>query len=109
TMGELAALLAHQIAHVTANHGRFASAGRSASIPLYFMGSAGRICMRGADATLLMPVAFKGRFVANEGDADLIARHYLERAGYDPIEVQPVFEKLLRPVPTPRKTPTLAR
>jgi len=109
TTAELAAILAHQIVHATERHGQIT--GRS-SIPLTFMGSSGGICMRGGDgrdSALLVPLSIKPRLVANEAEADLLAAHYLERAGYEAVEVQPIFDRLLRPTPAPRKTPTLMR
>ena len=106
TTAELAAILAHQIVHATERHGQIT--GR-ASIPLVFMGSSGGICMWGGDPALLVPLSIKPRLIANEADADLLAAHYLERAGYEAVEVQPIFDRLLRPTPAPRKTPTLTR
>jgi predicted Zn-dependent protease len=111
TRSELAVILAHQIAHITAHHGQTTGTGQPASIPLYFMGSFAGICIRTAEAGTLLPKSLEARSIANEAEADVLAAHYLERAGYEAAEVKPIFDRFLwaRPPLAPRKTPTLLR
>ena len=112
TRAELAAILAHQIAHITVHHGQTAGTGQLATVPMYFLGSSAGICIRTAEPGFLLPKSLEARSIANEAEADLLAVHYLERAGYEAAAVKPIFDRFpwtSRPIPAPRKTPTLAR
>lgn len=72
TEPQLAAVLAHEIAHV--------AAGRHSLIGLTFMGGPLGICTRYADA--LMPQARRAQAMRDEEDADVLAHDYLREAGY---------------------------
>jgi predicted Zn-dependent protease len=95
---ELAAAMAHEIAHVAARHGtRQATQGQVAqltTIPLIFLGGIGGLCARGADA-LIMPLGLLGIQRANEAEADLLGLQYLYKTGYDPLGMIDIFEKIM--------------
>ena len=107
TWVELAAIVAHQIAHVNAHHGQTSDA------PMYVLGSSAGICARTAEpGTFLLPKSLEARSIANEAEADTLASQYLDRAGNEAVGVKPIFDRFLWASPPrrgPRKTPTLAR
>ena len=97
TEAELAAAMAHEIAHVAARHGtRQASRGQLvniASLPLIFLGGwAGYAVRQGAG--LAVPMAFLKFSRAFEQEADLLGLQYLYKAGYDPAAFVDFFERM---------------
>ncbi|MBI1791178.1 MAG: M48 family metalloprotease [Acidobacteria bacterium] len=109
---ELAALIAHQIAHIAARHGmRTASrenAPTAGAIPMILMGGWGGICIRFADGPF--PLGFQAAARANEEEADRLGREYLEKeppradSRFDPIQ-----RRLTPPPKTPKPPPSLRR
>lgn len=95
---ELAGVMAHEIAHVTARHGvRQATRGRIidlATIPLIFMGGWGGYGVRQA-VGLLIPMTFLKFSRGFEEEADELGLQYLYNSGYDPVSFTYVFEKLM--------------
>ncbi len=94
---ELAGVMAHEIAHVTARHGtRQASRGQIinwASIPLIFMGGWTGFGIRQA-AGFAIPMTFL-KFSRNfEQIADELGVQYMYKTGYDPTTLSGFFEKL---------------
>jgi predicted Zn-dependent protease len=94
---ELAGVIAHEIAHVTARHGvEQASKGELAnymSIPLIFLGGWGGYAIRQA-AGLAIPLGFLKFSRGAEKEADRLGAQYLWAAGYDPQAMISFFEKL---------------
>jgi predicted Zn-dependent protease len=92
TEAELAALMAHQIAHIAARHGmRLASRsqGTSAStVPLIFAGGWTGVCTRFPPGPLV-PNSLQRFLRGFEQEADLLASEYLHKAGYDPTTLGP--------------------
>ena len=97
TEAELAAAMAHEIAHVAARHGtRQASRGQVinlASLPLIFLGGWAGYAVRQA-AGLAVPVAFLKFSRGFEQEADLLGLQYLYKAGYDPTAFVDFFERM---------------
>jgi beta-barrel assembly-enhancing protease len=97
TESELAAAIAHEIAHVAARHGtRQASRGQIinlASLPLVFLGGWPGYAVR-QGAGLAVPVAFLKFSRAFEREADLLGLQYLYKAGYDPTSFVNFFERM---------------
>jgi predicted Zn-dependent protease len=94
---ELAGVMAHEIAHVTARHGtEQASKGQIvnfATLPLIFLGGPAGYGLRQA-AGLLIPMQFL-KFGRNaETEADYLGLQYLYKTGYDPGASVSFFEKL---------------
>lgn len=108
TRAELAAILAHQIAHVTL-HPQRVEAGNVATIPLMFLGGPGGMCTRFGKEKVLIPMSLVSRQESIEEEASLLGKGYLEQAGYEAIELKPLFDRLNHPTPVPRKAPTLLR
>jgi beta-barrel assembly-enhancing protease len=108
---ELAGVLAHAIAHLAAHHGiRTDHTSNLASVPIIFMGTWRGVCMRLVSEKILLPVSLKSAYARWEVEADQLALDYLRRAGYDPIPLLPIFEKLrapLLPESHPKSVPTL--
>ena len=98
TEAELAAALAHEIGHVAARHAtRQATDGQVAqisTIPLIFLGGVGGVCGIGG-ANALMPVGFLAIQRGFETEADRLGLQYLYSAGYDPLGMIDIFEKIL--------------
>ncbi len=97
TEAELAAALAHEIAHVAARHGTRqvtqSQVTQLVTIPLIFMGGWGGLCARGADS-ILVPLGLLGAQRGNESEADLLGLQYLYKTGYDPLGMVDIFEKI---------------
>jgi len=94
---ELAGVMAHEIAHVTARHGaENASKGQLiniATIPLIFLGGPAGFGLRQA-SNFLIPVAFYQFSQRAESEADYFGLQYLYKTGYDPTSSVSFFEKL---------------
>jgi predicted Zn-dependent protease len=107
---ELAGVLSHEIAHVTARHGiEQASKGELlnyASIPLIFFGGLGGYLIRQA-AGLAVPLTFLKFSRGAEKEADRLGAQYMWAAGYDPNALITFFEKLQ--VKDKRKPGTLSK
>jgi predicted Zn-dependent protease len=99
TEAELAAAMAHEIAHVAARHGtRQATQGQLAqiaAIPLIFVGGGfGTLCMSAAEASVV-PAGSLAVQRGFETEADLLGLEYLYKSGYDPLGMVDIFEKIL--------------
>lgn len=94
---ELAGVLAHEIAHVTARHGtKQATRGQIAeiaSIPLIFFGGWAGYAIRQA-AGIAVPMGFLKFSRGMEKQADELGLEYMYRAGYDPTAFLDFFERL---------------
>lgn len=94
---EIAGVMAHEIAHVTARHGvEQASKGtliNYASIPLIFLGGIGGYAIQQA-AGLAIPLGFLKFSRGAEKEADRLGAQYMWAAGYDPQALSSFFEKL---------------
>src|SRR6266566_392989 len=94
---ELAAVMAHEIAHVAARHGTKQASKAElvnfASIPLIFMGGVGGFALRQA-AGFLIPMQFLQFSRGDEAEADYLGLEYLYKTGYDPGAAVSFFEKL---------------
>jgi predicted Zn-dependent protease len=94
---ELAAVMAHEIAHVAARHGTEnaskAQLVNIASIPLIFMGGVAGFGIRQA-AGFLIPMQFLQFSRKAESEADYLGVQYLYKTGYDPGAAVSFFEKL---------------
>jgi predicted Zn-dependent protease len=97
TAAELAGILAHDIAHITARHGtRNASGSLGAntlsSVALIFLGGWNGTCAR--TAGFRAPLAWQKVAGRYEEEADLLALGYLDQAGYDPKGLVDGFNRL---------------
>lgn len=94
---ELAGVMAHEIAHVTARHGtRQATRGQIfnlASIPLIFMGGWTGYGVRQA-AGFAIPMTFLKFSREMEKEADYLGLQYLYATGYDPNAMITFFERI---------------
>ena len=94
---ELAGVVAHEIAHVTARHGvEQSSKGQIvnfASIPLIFLGGWGGYIAQQV-AGLAVPLGFLKFSRGAEKEADRLGAQYMWAAGYDPNAMITFFEKL---------------
>jgi predicted Zn-dependent protease len=98
TAAELAGILAHNIAHITARHGiRNASGSLGAntlsSMPLIFLGGWNGSCARLSGGSRA-PLAWQKVAGQYEEQADLLALGYLDQAGYDPSGLVDGFDRL---------------
>ncbi len=94
---ELAGVMAHEIAHVTARHGtKNATKGQLinyATIPLIFLGGPIGFGVRSA-ASILVPMQFLKFSRGAEREADYLGLQYLYATGYDPLAFIEFFEKI---------------
>ena len=94
---ELAGVMAHEIAHVTARHGvEQASKGQLVnylSIPLIFLGGWGGYIAQQV-AGLAIPLGFLKFSRGAEKEADRLGAQYMWASGYDPNALITFFEKL---------------
>jgi len=94
---ELAGVMAHEIAHVTARHGvEQATKGtlfQYLSIPLVFVGGLPGVLLQNA-ANIFVPLSFLKFSRGAEEEADRLGLQYMWAAGYDPTEMLHFFEKL---------------
>ncbi len=94
---ELAGVLAHEIAHVTARHGTESQAKSQiinlASIPLIFLGGVPGLAARQV-AEFAIPMTFLKFSRGAEEEADYLGTQYMYRTGYDPAAMITMFEKL---------------
>jgi predicted Zn-dependent protease len=95
---ELAAALAHEIAHVAARHGTRQATqteiAQVATIPLIFLGGVSGICWRTAGAAGVVPIGLLAAQRSFEAEADTLGLQYLYKSGYDPLGMVDIFEKL---------------
>jgi beta-barrel assembly-enhancing protease len=94
---EVAGVIAHEIAHVTARHGiEQASKGellRYGSIPLIFFGGIGGYIVQQV-ASIAVPLTFLKFSRGAEKEADRLGAQYMWASGYDPNALVTFFEKL---------------
>jgi beta-barrel assembly-enhancing protease len=94
---ELAGVMAHEVAHVTARHAMRqmtrANFANIASIPLIFVGGGVGYAARAA-AGLGVPMGFLKFSRAFEEEADYLGVQYMYKAGYDPRSFTSFFEKI---------------
>jgi beta-barrel assembly-enhancing protease len=94
---EVAGVIAHEIAHVTARHGiENASKGellRYGSIPLIFFGGIGGYIVQQV-ANIAVPLTFLKFSRGAEKEADRLGAQYMWASGYDPNALATFFEKL---------------
>jgi predicted Zn-dependent protease len=94
---ELAGVLAHEIAHVTARHGTEnqskATLLNILSLPLIFVGGVPGIALQQA-ASIAIPSAFYKFSRSAEEEADYLGTQYMYKAGYDPSAAVSFFEKI---------------
>jgi predicted Zn-dependent protease len=95
---ELAAVIAHEVAHVAARHAmRQMTRGNLAnlaSIPLIFVGGGVGYAVRSA-AGLGLPMTFLKFSRGFEEEADYLGLQYMYKTGYDPQSYMSFFEKML--------------
>jgi beta-barrel assembly-enhancing protease len=94
---EVAGVISHEIAHVTARHGvENASKGellRYGSIPLIFFGGIGGYIVQQV-ASIAVPLTFLKFSRGAEKEADRLGAQYMWASGYDPNALVTFFEKL---------------
>jgi beta-barrel assembly-enhancing protease len=97
TEAEVAGVISHEIAHVTARHGvEQASKGellRYGSIPLIFFGGIGGYIVQQV-ASIAVPLTFLKFSRGAEKEADRLGAQYMWASGYDPNALISFFEKL---------------
>lgn len=96
TEAQLAAAMAHEIAHVAARHGTrqatHSEVGQIATIPLIFLPMGG-LCGLGA-SRMLVPASLLAEQRAYEKEADMLGLQYLYKSGYDPLGMVEMFERI---------------
>lgn len=94
--GELAAVLAHEISHVTARHAaKMISKAQYGQIGTLAVGILfGGLAYQGAG--LLLNTSLLGITRESETEADLLGTQYLWKAGYDPRLLEESFDRLLK-------------
>jgi predicted Zn-dependent protease len=94
---ELAGVMAHEIAHVTARHGAEQQSKAMllnvATIPLIFLAGPAGMAVRQTSG-LIIPAAFYSFTRSNEAEADYLGLQYMYKTGYDPTAAVSFFEKL---------------
>ncbi len=94
---EVAGVMAHEIAHVTARHGiEQASKGQLlqwGSLPLIFLGGLGGFIIQQV-AGIALPLTFLKFSRGAEKEADRLGAQYMWASGYDPNALITFFEKL---------------
>ncbi len=94
---EVAGVMAHEIAHVTARHGiEQASKGQLlqwGSLPLIFLGGVGGFIIQQV-AGIALPLTFLKFSRGAEKEADRLGAQYMWASGYDPNALITFFEKL---------------
>ncbi len=94
---EVAGVMAHEIAHVTARHGMEQQTKGEllnyASIPLIFLGGLGGYAIQQA-VGIAVPLGFLKFSRGSEKEADRLGAQYMWAAGYDPNALVTFFEKL---------------
>jgi predicted Zn-dependent protease len=100
TTAELAGVLAHEIAHIAAGHGKRQAAALpttrpAGTPPLIYLGGRRGSCTRLSGGSGV-PLGFVERAARQEEEADLLALEYLDRAGYDPNGLIEAFDRLSR-------------
>jgi predicted Zn-dependent protease len=94
---EVAGVIAHEIAHVTARHGMEqqtkAEFFNYASIPLIFLGGIGGYAIQQA-VGIAVPLGFLKFSRGAEKEADRLGAQYMWASGYDPNALITFFEKL---------------
>jgi predicted Zn-dependent protease len=102
TEADLAAIMAHEIAHIATRHGIRTAGGNQ---PLVFMGGGSGVCTRLGSASI--PPGYRNAARGFEDEADRLGAAYLAKSGYDPAIMAGVFNRLL-PAP-PRIVPSLRK
>lgn len=94
---EVAGVIAHEIAHVTARHGTESSTKSQilniASIPLIFLGGVVGLAVR-STAGLIIPMQYMSFNRGAEEEADYLGIQYAYKTGYDPGAAVTFFEKI---------------
>lgn len=92
---ELAAVMAHELAHITARHGIRPAAGvlSGPAVPLIFLGGWNGMCSRFASPGVY-PRLYRSAAAEFELEADSTGRELLALAGFDPGALESAFNRL---------------